>query len=116
MKRYTNQYRNQAWLYTVYCEDGGDDHILVAVVPAVGWWDIAIRLTPDEVETLRRSEEDFTQLVNQFLSGRESPRWKTRRIESLVRAVGKDGIVLMEEADTERTSVADPRQSSGGKP
>jgi HSP20 family molecular chaperone IbpA len=97
MKRYVNQYRNQRWLYTVSCSVDSDDYILVAVVPGVGWYDIAMRLTRDEVEILRRSEDEFTDLVNQFLHGRDLPKYKTRRIEMSIRNLGTDEIGVVDE-------------------
>jgi len=42
--KYTNQYQNDAWLYTVYGNHRRDDYILVAVWPGVAWTDVAIRL------------------------------------------------------------------------
>lgn len=88
--RYTNQFQNSVWLYTVWRSDDHSDHILVAVVPGVGWQDIAIRLTADEVETLRRSEEEFTEYVKRFVSERETPPFRQRRMESTIRMQGSD--------------------------
>jgi hypothetical protein len=97
MKRYVNQYRNQGWLYTVYRAADGNDYILVAVVMGVGMYDIAMRLTDAEVEALRRSEDDFTQVVMQFVRGRDLPKYKTRRIEGQIRNLGVDEIALVDD-------------------
>lgn len=59
------------------------DYILVAVHPGVGWQDVAIHLTAAEVETLRRSEEDFTAFVKTVVAKRDG-RFRTRRIESQI--------------------------------
>ncbi len=99
MKRYVTQYRNQSWLYTVYGGVNTDEYILVAVVPGVGWYDIAMRLTKEEVETLRRSEDQFTDLVNQFLHGRDLPKYKSRRIERQIRNLSTDEIGVVDEPD-----------------
>jgi hypothetical protein len=72
-------------MYTVYRAVDSHEYILVAVVMGVGMYDIAMRLTEEEVETLRRSEDDFTQIVMQFLRERELPKYKRRRIESKIR-------------------------------
>ena len=97
MKRYTNQYRSQRWLYTVFGSVEGNDYILLAVVPGIGWSDIAMRLTEEEVATLKRSEDDFTEFVNDFVHGRELPKYKIRRIESNIRTLDNDEIGLMDE-------------------
>jgi len=39
MRRYVNYYRNQPYLYSVFRAEEGEDYILVAVVPGVGWWE-----------------------------------------------------------------------------
>lgn len=106
MKRYTNQYRSQKWLYTVYRANDATDYILVAVMPSVGWLDIAMRLEPDEVAVLRRDEDEFTHLSNQFILGRESPKYKTRRIEARIRSVSTDEIALLDENEMEPTPCA----------
>jgi hypothetical protein len=80
--RYTNQYRNDNWLYAVYGNDRKDDYILIAVCPGVAWIDMAIRLHPDELALLRRSEEAFTEFVKEVTAKRDCSPWRERRIES----------------------------------
>ena len=58
--------------------------------------------SPEEVAALRRSEDEFTGLVNGFLHGRESPRYRRRRIESQIRDVATDEIEFSDETDTEQ--------------
>ena len=94
--RYTNQYQNREWLYTVWWADDQSDHILVAVYPGVAWQDIAMRLTEDEVELLRRSEAEFTEFVKRFVSERETPSFKGRRIESTIKMQGSDAMICGE--------------------
>jgi hypothetical protein len=82
--RYACQYENEKWLYTVYGNEQGDDYILIAVWPGVGWTDVAIRLQPSEVALLRRSEEAFTDFVKEVTAKRDFSPYKERRIESLI--------------------------------
>jgi hypothetical protein len=101
MKRYVEHYRNQDWLYAVYRSEAENDFLLVAVVPAIGWWELAVRLEPEEVEALRRSEGEFTTVVNEILKGRHWPKYKMRRVEHLMRRIGPGEIELEEPADAQ---------------
>lgn len=94
--RYTNQYKNVGYMYTVYGSGAPDDYILVATVPAVGMYDIAMRLTPAEVALLRKNEDEFTQLVTRFVRGRELREYKTRRMERQISNVSIDEIDVKE--------------------
>jgi hypothetical protein len=95
MKRYISDYLSQEHYYTVYRAEDGDELILVAVVMGVGWWDIAMKLTDTEAEMFRRSKDEFTQLVYSFIEGRESPKYKSRRIG--VEHQGVNAIVIKNE-------------------
>jgi len=97
MKRYVVQYRNQKWLCTVFGAVEGSDYILLAVVPGVAWFDIGMQLRDDEVETLRRSEDQFTEIVKQFVRERNSAKFSHRRIESRIQYAEVDEIVLADD-------------------
>jgi hypothetical protein len=92
--KYTKQYENQEWLYTVWGSESPTSYILLAVHPGVGWQDIAIHLTDSEVEMLRRSEEEFTQFVKAITARRDDAQIKTRRIESQILRYDADELEL----------------------
>lgn len=96
MQRYTTYYKNHEWMYTVYKAERDETYVLVATVPAVIWWDVAMVLNGEEVETLAQSKERFTWLVNQFLAGRDWPKYTERRIESRIRPIDPDTIEVAE--------------------
>jgi hypothetical protein len=96
MRRYTTYYKNDEWMYIVYKAEDGEAYVLVATVPAIMWWDLAMVLSAEEVATLAQSKERFTLLVNQFLAGREWPTYKERRIESRIRPLGPDAIEVVD--------------------
>ena len=96
MPRYTRYYKNDEWMYVVYKAEQAQRYVLVATVPAVMWWDVAMVLNAEEVRTLGESPERFTRLVNQFLKGRDWPQYRERRIESRIRHLGADAIEIDE--------------------
>jgi len=100
--RYQLVYRNQEWLYSVYRSEEKDEYLLVAVVPAVGWYDIAMILNPAEAATFTADKAAFTGIVNSFLSWRERPAYKSRRVESRVQDGDRDTVILSDEADSQR--------------
>ena len=77
-ERFTEIYRNEKWLYSVYQNE--KSAILLAVVPSVGWFEIAMRLSDDEVTLFRESKSKFTALVNTFVNERDSEGFQVRRI------------------------------------
>ena len=80
VKDYHLCYRNDKWLYSVYASID-DEFVLVAVVPGVGWNDIAMLLKPDEIELLSADKETFSQFVDEFVKNWKRPKYKVRRIE-----------------------------------
>ena len=95
--KFTNHYRNQKWLYTVYKSESENNYLLVAVVPGIGWFDIALILKNEEVERLRKSEDDFTKFVNHFIKSREEKKFKSRRIEQNIKNIDSDTVELLNE-------------------
>ena len=89
---YSNQYRNQEWLYTVYGSNDGKSYILSAIVPAVGWYEIALELEEKEVNILKESEDKFTDFVNKFLKQKDLKKFSQRRIERKIKRVDTDTI------------------------
>lgn len=57
------------------------EHVLLATVSGVGCWDIAMRLTADEVVMFRDAPEDFVTLARDFVASRDMPAFSSRRIE-----------------------------------
>ena len=78
-ERFIEVYRNEKWLYSVYQNENGA--ILLAVVPSVGWFEIAMRLSDDELSIFGQSKSQFTAFVNKFIKGRDSERLRVRRID-----------------------------------
>ena len=78
-ERFKEVYRNEKWLYSVYQNENGA--ILLAVVPSVGWFEIAMRLSDDELSIFGQSKSQFTAFVNKFIKGRDSERFRVRRID-----------------------------------
>ncbi len=96
MPRYTRYYKNDEWMYVVYKAEEGERYVLVATVPAVMCWDVAMVLNAEEVRALSASPERFTRRVNQFLRGRDWPKYRERRIESRIRRVSAEAIEIDE--------------------
>lgn len=68
------------WWFCVYlCRQTGD-HLLVATVPAVGCYDIAMRLEADEVTMFTNRPDDFVTLARDFVASRDMPAFKDRRL------------------------------------
>lgn len=93
---YSKEYQNRDWLYTVWRAPDASDHILVAVHPGVGWEDVAVTLSEDEVDILRRSEDDFTTFVKKLVADRNTARITRRRIESKIHMTVFDRMTLEE--------------------
>jgi len=91
---YSKEYHNQDWLFNVWRARDGSDYILMAVYPGVAWEDVAIKLTEDETNILRESEEQFTDFVKEIVANRNTPRVKERRIESKARMTGPDEMTI----------------------
>ena len=60
-------------------------------VVVVGWWWGAVRRRKGSAEFLGRDSRDLTKLVLRVAS-RESRRWDSRRVGSMVRALRRAGI------------------------
>ena len=78
-------------MFCVFHSDQADDYLLVATVPGVGCYDIAMRLTPDEVAMFQASPPDFVTLARDFVASRDLPIFKTRRIP-----ICRNGVDLLE--------------------
>ncbi len=71
---------NSNWWFCVFKAAQSADHVLLATVPGVGCWDIAMRLTADEIEMFRDRPEDFVTLARDFVASRDMPIFSSRRI------------------------------------
>lgn len=60
--------------------EAGGDHLLVATVPGIGCYDIAMRLSAEEVAAFRDRPDDFIGLARDFVASRDMPAFKDRRI------------------------------------
>jgi hypothetical protein len=98
METFTLKYRNQEWLYSVYRSDTGQ-HILVAIVPGVGWSEIARVLDEREVAILDSDKHGFTELATSFLHNRNAAETKQRRIERRIKTIDQNTISLADSAE-----------------
>lgn len=94
--RYTKQYQNDAWLYSIYRADDQSDYMLVAIFPGIGWQNVAIKLTDEEVHLLRCSEDKFTEFVLTITNDRNNPIIQERRIDSQIESQSQDELILEE--------------------
>jgi hypothetical protein len=68
------------WWFCVFQAEAGGDHLLVATVPGIGCYDIAMRLSAEEVAAFRDRPDDFIGLARDFVASRDMPAFKDRRI------------------------------------
>lgn len=68
------------WWFCVFRSDETGEHVLLATVPGVGCYDIAMRLADDEVAMFRDCPTDFVTLARDFVVSRDMPVFKPRRI------------------------------------
>jgi hypothetical protein len=68
------------WWFSVFAAMTGHDHLLVATVPGIGCYDIAMRLSADEVALFSDRPEDFITLARDFVASRDMPIFKDRKI------------------------------------
>jgi hypothetical protein len=68
------------WWFCVFRSDETGEHVLLATVPGVGCYDIAMRLADDEVAMFRDCPADFVTLARDFVASRDMPVFKPRRI------------------------------------
>jgi hypothetical protein len=71
---------NSQWWFCVFKADHADDHVLLATVPGVGCFDIAMKLTGDEVSLFKNAPEDFVTLARDFVASRDMPIFCSRLI------------------------------------
>ena len=77
---YRRVYKNDDWWFLVFKAEDSDEHILLATVPGAGCWDIAMKLSPQEVAMFRERLNDFVSLAKDFVDRRESSAFKPRRL------------------------------------
>lgn len=97
-EKYRLIYRNKDWLYSVYRSQTGS-HVLVAVVPGVGWQDIARSITAAERAMLDDDPGAFTELALSFVRAKDSPEIRHLRIESRIVNIDTDTILLATEIE-----------------
>ena len=68
------------WWFCVFRSDKTGEHVLIATVPGVGCYDIAMRLGGDEVAMFQDRPADFIMLARNFVASREYPIFKSRLI------------------------------------
>jgi hypothetical protein len=71
---------NSQWWFCVFKAEHTDDHVLLATVPGIGCYDIAMRLTGDEVRLYQTAPEDFVTLARDFVASRDMPIFCSRHI------------------------------------
>lgn len=86
-------YRNLKWLYSVYCSEDQTQYILVAVFPGVGWEDVSLVLTPDEVRVFESDGAKFIEFVKQITNNRRSEPITGRRIQ--IRSISPSEIEIV---------------------
>jgi hypothetical protein len=74
-------YTDPKWWFCVFKAEQSDEHVLLATVPGVGCYEIAMKLNPDEVSLFREAPDDFVTLAKDFVASRDWPAFKTRRVE-----------------------------------
>lgn len=71
-------YTNSEWWYCVFESDGGDA-VLLATVPAVGCYDIAMMLNGDEKSLVSAKDKSgLTALARDFVAFRDMPIFRNR--------------------------------------
>ena len=68
------------WWFCVFQAETGDDHVLIATVPCIGCYDIAMRLSADEVALFKDRPDDFISLARDFVASRDMLVFKNRKI------------------------------------
>ena len=75
-------HRNKEWLYSVYRSEDKSTYLLCAIFPGVGWDEIAIILSNDEIDLLRNNQSEFLSFVKHITDGRNKNEAKVRRIHT----------------------------------
>jgi len=73
-------YTDSTWWFSVFRSEQTGDYVLLATVPGVGCYDIAMRLTSDEVSLFHDRPSEFVGLAKDFVASREMPIFQARRI------------------------------------
>ncbi len=72
------EYTNSEWWYCIFVGDD-DVTVLVATVPGVGCYDIAMVLSPEEKELVTlEDKDDLTRLARDVVASRDMPAFKKR--------------------------------------
>ncbi len=73
-------YKNDDWLFSIYANTDGA-MVLVAVVPAVIWYEVAMVLDEDERALVGAGDKgDLILLARDFVASREMPIYRGRKI------------------------------------
>ncbi len=78
--KYEKHYVDHDWWYAVYRNIDNGEMILVAAVPGVGMYDIAMKLDTTELALFQNSKNDFTALAKDFVASRNMPIFRDRMI------------------------------------
>ena len=73
-------YTDSKWWFCVFKAEQSADYVLLATVPGIGCFDIAMKLTFDEVTLFQKSPDDFVTFAKDFVASRDMPIFKPRQI------------------------------------
>jgi hypothetical protein len=71
---------DQTFWFCVFRSEQTADHVLYAAPKEKDWPEVAIRLTPEEVEMFRERPADFSSFARNFIVSHESPFFSSRKI------------------------------------